>query len=211
VHEVIVVGAGPGGSVAAAVLAKQGCEVLLLDKAEFPRDKVCGDAIGLSSLKLLSDLGLFLESRKRDYHYCDRIRAISPSGDVFEGSFPKKDGYYRHGYVIPRKNLDRVLWESALQQGAEFERLCVSEPIIERSLVCGVRGRIDGKVVDHRARITIAADGANSIIGRFLLAFFPTDTAYLVSALNLAGVLMLNHFDLYANHYNSTSIVQTCT
>jgi flavin-dependent dehydrogenase len=51
-HEVIVVGAGPAGSIAAAVLAKQGRQVLLLDKAEFPRDKVCGDGIGWNSIRL---------------------------------------------------------------------------------------------------------------------------------------------------------------
>ena len=167
-HEVIVVGAGPAGSVAAAVLAKQGCQVLLLDKAEFPRDKVCGDGIGWNSIRLLSDLGLSLESSIRELHSCDRVRGVSPGGHVFEGPFPQKDGYCRHGYVIPRKHFDHVLWQFALQQGAKFESLRVTEPIIERGVVCGVRGRTDRKVVERRARITIAADGANSVIARFL-------------------------------------------
>jgi geranylgeranyl reductase family protein len=167
-YEVIVVGAGPAGSVAAAVLAKQGCQVLLLDKAEFPRDKVCGDGIGWNSIRLLSDLGLSLESSIRELHSCDRVRGVSPGGCVFEGPFPKKDGYCRHGYVIPRKRFDHVLWQFALQQGAKFESLRVTEPLIKRGVVCGVRGRIDERVVERRARITIAADGANSVIARFL-------------------------------------------
>ena len=167
-HEVVVVGAGPAGSVAAAVLAKRGCQVLLLDKAEFPRDKVCGDGIGWNSIRLLSDLGLSLESSIRELHSCDRVRGVSPGGHVFEGPFPQKDGYCRHGYVIPRKHFDHVLWQFALQQGAKFESLRVTEPIIERGVVCGVRGRTDRKVVERRARITIAADGANSVIARFL-------------------------------------------
>jgi len=167
-HEVIVVGAGPAGSVAAAVLAKQGCQVLLLDKAEFPRDKVCGDGIGWNSIRLLSDLGLSLESSMGRLHSCDRVRGFSPGGHVFEGPFPHKDGHCRHGYIIPRKRFDHVLWEFVLQEGAKFERLRVTEPIMERGVVCGVRGRTDGKVVERRARITIAADGVNSVIARFL-------------------------------------------
>jgi geranylgeranyl reductase family protein len=167
-HEVIVVGAGPAGSVAAAVLAKQGCQVLLLDKAKFPRDKVCGDGIGWNSIRLLSELGLSLESRMPELHRCGRARGISPSGYVYEGSFSQKDGHYQHGYVIPRKRFDHVLWQFALQQGAEFERSRVTEPIVEKGRVCGVRGKADGKVVERRARITIAADGASSVIARFL-------------------------------------------
>jgi geranylgeranyl reductase family protein len=167
-HEVIVVGAGPAGSVAATVLVKQGCRVLLVDQAEFPRDKVCGDGIGWNSIRFLSELGLSLESRIPELYSCGRARGISPSGYVYQGSFPPKDGHYQHGYVVPRKHFDHSLWEFALQQGAEFERSRVTEPIIEGSRVCGVRGSINGKAVERRARITIAADGVNSVIARSL-------------------------------------------
>ena len=167
-HEVVIVGAGPAGSIAATVLAKQGCRVLLVDKAEFPRDKVCGDSVGWNSIRLLSELGLSLESRIPELYSCGRARGISPSGYVYQGSFPQKDGHYQHGYVIPRKHFDHSLWEFALQQGAEFERSRVTEPIIERGRVCGVRSTINGKAVEHQARITIAADGANSVIARCL-------------------------------------------
>ena len=167
-HEVIVVGAGPAGSVAAAVLAQQGCQVLLLDKAEFPRDKVCGDGIGWNSIRLLSDLGLSLESGMQQLYSCDRVRGVSPGGHVFEGPFPRKEGYCHHGYVIPRKHFDHALWQFAVQQGVGFERLRGTAPIIEKGVVCGVWGRRDGRAVERRARITIAADGAQSVIARAL-------------------------------------------
>ena len=167
-HEVIVVGAGPAGSVAASVLAQRGCQVLLLDKAEFPRDKVCGDGIGWNSIRLLSDLGLPLESSMRELHSCDTVRGVSPDGHVFEGPFPHKEGYCRHGYIIPRKRFDHVLWQFALQQGASFERLRVTDPIIENGVVSGVWGKLDEKVVEHRARIVIVADGAKSVTARAL-------------------------------------------
>ena len=48
-HEVIVVGAGPGGATAATALAQRGHDVLLIDRHTFPRDKICGDAISLAA------------------------------------------------------------------------------------------------------------------------------------------------------------------
>lgn len=57
-HEVVIVGAGPGGSAAAHYLAQQGMDVLLLDKAEFPRDKTCGDGLTPHALAVLDDMGI---------------------------------------------------------------------------------------------------------------------------------------------------------
>jgi len=56
--DVLVVGAGPAGSIAALVLARAGASVALLDKAQFPRDKACGDFIGPRGLQVLADLGI---------------------------------------------------------------------------------------------------------------------------------------------------------
>ena len=56
-----VVGSGPAGSVAALVLARGGARVALIDKAAFPRDKACGDAVGPRAMALLAQLGLDLD------------------------------------------------------------------------------------------------------------------------------------------------------
>ena len=56
--DVLVVGAGPAGSIAALVLARAGARVALLDKAQFPRDKACGDFIGPRGLQVLADLAV---------------------------------------------------------------------------------------------------------------------------------------------------------
>ena len=56
--DVIVCGAGPAGSVAATVLARGGARVLMLDRARFPRDKLCGDTINPGALAILRRLGL---------------------------------------------------------------------------------------------------------------------------------------------------------
>ena len=57
-YDVIVCGAGPAGSVAATVLARGGARVLMLDRARFPRDKLCGDTINPGALAVLRRLGL---------------------------------------------------------------------------------------------------------------------------------------------------------
>lgn len=81
--DVIIVGAGPGGSAAAHVLAQQGLDVLLLDKADFPRDKTCGDALTPRALAVLADMGLLddydglLRQRfQRLFIFCNRLRDL---------------------------------------------------------------------------------------------------------------------------------------
>ena len=59
-YDVVVVGAGPAGSSAACTVARSGRSVLLIDKAEFPRDKCCGDGLTTMALRLSEELGLDL-------------------------------------------------------------------------------------------------------------------------------------------------------
>ena len=87
--DVIVVGAGPGGSAAAHVLAQQGLDVLLLDKADFPRDKTCGDALTPRALAVLADMGLLddMERVGRRIHYVD---IFAPQGHAVTTPIPKR-------------------------------------------------------------------------------------------------------------------------
>ncbi len=180
-YDVIVVGSGPAGSVAAAILARHGARVLLLDKSDFPRDKVCGDGIGWGTIRLLSELGLSLEAAAKDLYQCDEVKGISPHGHVFKGPFPQREGRSRHGYVIPRREFDHILWQFAMEQGPEFEQLRVTGPIVEDGVVRGVRGRVGEKIVERRARITLAADGAKSVIARALRPDTPSEKHFAVA------------------------------
>ena len=58
-YDVVIVGAGPGGSSVAYYLAKEGKKVLLLEKKKFPRDKICGDAICKTAIEILMDMGVY--------------------------------------------------------------------------------------------------------------------------------------------------------
>ncbi len=110
-----VVGAGPAGSVTALVLARGGARVALVDKAAFPRDKACGDAIGPRAVAVLDDLGLTPAGERAPLG--DMV-VVGPSGrrlrlPCFEGI-----DYPGYGYAIPRLGFDAWLVDEALGAGA---------------------------------------------------------------------------------------------
>ncbi|GIH75157.1 geranylgeranyl hydrogenase BchP [Planobispora longispora] len=153
----MVVGGGPAGS-AAALRAKQlrpRARVLLLDKADFPRDKACGDGIaahGRDELALLDVPDLIA-----DYRPTNRLSVISPGGVRVLA------GVARPNYVVPREVFDARLVDAARARGVE----------VRRHRVRTIAAYRDHVVVDDRlaARTLVAADGANSTVRR--LAGFP--------------------------------------
>src|ERR1700722_19920073 len=103
IDDVLIVGAGPAGSVAAAVLARAGARVRLIDRADFPRDKLCGDTVNPGTLAVLRRLGMA--------HTLDasglRIDGMYVTGEgvAIESRYP--DGL--HGRALVRRELDAAL------------------------------------------------------------------------------------------------------
>ena len=150
--DVVVVGAGPAGSVAALVLARGGARVVLVDKAAFPRDKACGDVIGPRALALLATLGLQPPAGPR----LSEIMVVGPTGRRV--MLPARAGltYPNHGLAITRLTFDAWLRDAAVAAGAE--------PVVGR--VDSVRGQTvhldDGRA--FTADAVIGADGASSTV-----------------------------------------------
>jgi geranylgeranyl reductase family protein len=158
--DVIVSGAGPAGAVAATVLARGGARVLLLDRARFPRDKLCGDTINPGALEILRRLGLidgFAAS------------ALPIAGMIVtgEGGVRVQSAYGagQRGLAILRRDLDAALARDAVGAGARFEDgVLVRGPLLdEGGRVRGVvlAGR-DGRDIRVPAPLVIAADGRRS-------------------------------------------------
>ncbi len=164
-HDVIVVGAGPGGATAAMALAQKGYDVLLLDRQAFPRDKICGDAIPASALDLLYGLGMEEKIRAADFYYIDKMRLVSPKGYSMDANMEEED-HLTHSAIVPRETFDVLLQEHAVASGATFLRAHVKEPIVEDGKVTGVQARVNGAVKEFRSRIVIGADGVTSAIAR---------------------------------------------
>jgi geranylgeranyl reductase family protein len=108
--DVLVIGAGPGGSAAAATCAAAGARVVLADRRRFPRDKVCGDGLLPDALVELRALGAIDEARATG-HAVDGIRFRAPGGR--EGLVPCE------GLVVARERLDASVRERAIGLGAE--------------------------------------------------------------------------------------------
>jgi menaquinone-9 beta-reductase len=112
---VVVVGGGPAGAAAAITLARAGTDVLLVDKARFPRDKCCGDGLTADALRQLEGLGLRPESVP-DWQPVDEVFVRSPVGRTVRFPLPP-DGQY--AVVAPRAQLDAALLDVTRAAGAK--------------------------------------------------------------------------------------------
>ena len=159
--DVIIAGAGPAGSTAAAALARRGRDVLLVDRAEFPRDKPCGDGIPPGTVGILHDLGLRDELARAAFTRVRAIRLVSARGRDFTVRFdPRRED--TQFLIAPRIQFDDLLRRHAITSGATFQRANVRGAVMEGGVVRGVEVE-SGEI---RARHVIAADGATSILGR---------------------------------------------
>ncbi len=162
--DAIVVGGGPAGSIAAMYLAKAGKKTLLIDKTEFPRDKICGDAQGRKAAAIMKELGIYKEYEQLEGQKIYGVTLSSPNGtqvhlDVENREKPAP------GYCHKRMIFDNFLFQNAKKKVAEFKVLTVTELILEDGTVRGIVG-IDkkGKKEEYRAKIVLAADGATSVV-----------------------------------------------
>ena len=168
-YEVVIVGAGPSGTTAAMYLGKAlGKEkVLLLDKATFPRDKICGDAQGRKAANILKELGIYEEYTKIPGQKIYGLTLSSPNGTQIHLDVESRDKP-APGYTHKRKALDNFMFENA-KKFATTKLFTVTDLIIEDKYVKGVVGTNEkGEEEKIRANIVLAADGANSVIAQKL-------------------------------------------
>jgi geranylgeranyl reductase family protein len=172
-YDVVIAGGGPAGSTLAWKLASQGMKVLVLERAKFPREKVCGDYVEPRGLRILSQMGGL-----------DALEATSPLPITHSSTWVDDRCEYSdripfygvhdtlppHGYIVPRHVLDTLLLAIAAQQGAEVRY----ETYVTGFTWNGPSGR-DGVTVQAqckgasdtwRARAIVGADGVNSVVAR---------------------------------------------
>lgn len=160
--DVLIVGAGPAGAVAAIVLARAGARVRLIDRAAFPRDKLCGDTINPGTLGLLRRLGLAdgVEARALPI---DGMIVTGEGGIAVEGRYPRD----QRGLAISRRDFDAMLLEQAVAAGAAFECVAAREAWVDGAASAPViRGIVAGNGARHQlpAKVVVAADGRRSAI-----------------------------------------------
>ncbi len=166
-REVVVVGAGPSGSVTAIALKKKGHDVLLLDRQDFPRDKTCGDGIPAGAIEILYSLGMEEKIKESKFYPVTRLLLSSPRDYVLEANL-NKGVTGADSYVVPRMQFDALIQQHAVDSGAEFRQGQVKKILTENDKVVGVLARLNGKDEEIRAKVVVGADGVTSVVAREL-------------------------------------------
>src|SRR5579871_6310184 len=160
--DVAIVGGGIAGSTLAVLLGRLGFSAELFERAQFPKEKACGEGIMPGGVAVLQRLGLAEAVGGRPfqgvrYHFGELVA---------EGRFPRVAGLPTTGTSQRRKHLDQALFRAAAATAGVNARsgAPVSGPLFERGQVTGVI--VDGEL--HRASLVVAADGSNSPLRRAL-------------------------------------------
>ena len=169
--EVIIVGGGPAGSTAAFFLARAGCDVLLLDRATFPRDKPCSEYLSPQAGRLLQEMGALEALEQGPCARLTGMRVHAPDGRSFAGSFNAATGFkpFRdYGIAVRRPVLDALLLARAEQAGARIREGMDVRDVLrdEGGRITGVVVRTNGEPITLRAPLVIGADGLRSVIAR---------------------------------------------
>ncbi|MFJ5540684.1 geranylgeranyl reductase family protein [Micromonospora chalcea] len=167
--DVIVVGAGPGGSATAYHLARHGVRVLLLEKTEFPREKVCGDGLTPRAVRQLIRMGVDT-SPEAGWLHNKGLRVIG-GGVRLELDWPDLASFPNYGLVRTRLDFDDLLAQRAVAAGAKLRTsVNVLGPVLDAGdRVIGVQAEVgpDKEPATFHAPLVVAADGVS---GRFPLA-----------------------------------------
>lgn len=172
--EVIVVGGGPAGSVTARLIAELGHQVLLLDKARFPRHKACSDYVNPAGVQLLHELGLAADLEALGAHHMEAMLIHAPRGQRFLADFAAAaPGHAALG--LSRYRLDALLLDRARDAGVQVvEGAHVRDVILEGGAVRGVTATVAGQRESLRAPLTVGADGRHGIVSRALSLDVPS-------------------------------------
>ncbi len=168
-YDVIVVGAGPAGSVLSWELARKGISVLLLEASRFPREKVCGDYVEPRGLRVLEAMGCLKQVEERQPLPITHSATYVDSECRYRGRIPFYGllaGLPPHGYIIPREQLDELLFRTAAAAGAIVREEVVVKRVESGSTGVSVETRSKSRRLTFKSRLVVGADGVNSVVAR---------------------------------------------
>ncbi|HWG52624.1 MAG TPA: NAD(P)/FAD-dependent oxidoreductase [Gemmatimonadaceae bacterium] len=172
--QVIVVGGGPAGASTAWHLARAGVDVLVLERARFPRDKPCAEYLSPQASRILANMGALEPCERSGAAHLAGMIVRAPNGSRIQGDYAASHGFtgFRdRGLALPRPVLDAILLDRSRAAGARVqEGVRVSDVVRDaRGAVRGVRVQDAlGSAREIRACVVVGADGLRSVVSRRL-------------------------------------------
>lgn len=170
--DVLVVGGGPAGTSTAFALAKQGVDVVLVDRARFPRPKPCAESLSPEASRILDAMGALTAVEETGAARLRGVVVRSPNGSVIRGEFLSGHGYrpFRdRGLSVRREVLDQVLLDRARDAGVRvYEGMRATGLLMDGTVVRGAALLADGRQSTIEASMVVGADGLRSIVARRL-------------------------------------------
>jgi geranylgeranyl reductase family protein len=214
--EVIVVGGGPAGASTAHFLARAGIDVLVLDRAKFPRDKTCAEYLSPQASRVLSDMNVLDEVERTCPAHLAGMRVRAPDGHFADGEFASTHGFspFRtYGLAVRRTILDAIILNGARAAGARVEEQARVTDVTKDQAGCvngvTVIGQ-DGKARSLTSKLVVGADGLRSVVGKRLglthtSRFFPKRLALVAHYRNVRDVGALG--EMHVDHHGYFGIV----
>lgn len=169
---VVIVGAGPAGCAASYVLSNKGIQHIIVEKAVFPRDKVCGDALSGKVIDVLKriqpDLPLVMEKSGDDFTPTHGIRFVAPNAKWLDIPFPERNDQLSPGYVSKRMVFDNLLFQAINPTFAQVYQKASVKLVKQTSQKVNVEFTVGDELFEVSSSFLIAADGPQSVVRKQL-------------------------------------------
>jgi len=170
-RDLLVIGGGPAGASTAAWAARLGLDVLLIERARFPREKACAEYLSPEAARDLDALGV-LGAVEAEAQRLTGMRIVADDGADVLGRFRASDGfapYRQYGLALPRSRLDTLVLAGAAGAGAEVRQgVALEQLVVEDGVVAGAVLREGDRRWVQRCRALVGADGVHSLVARRL-------------------------------------------